>query len=82
MRGKLGLVFAGDLASLMFLIETALFVYPLVVLMSPRGRGNALAAVRRGQHVAGRHALPFQRLPDHPRPGRAAATSRRFRRSW
>ncbi|HPE78618.1 MAG TPA: Ni/Fe-hydrogenase cytochrome b subunit [Gammaproteobacteria bacterium] len=40
-RGKLGLVFAGDLASLMFLIETALFVYPLVVLMSPRGRGNA-----------------------------------------
>ena len=40
-RGKLGLVFAGDLASLMFLIETALFVYLLVVLMSPRGRGNA-----------------------------------------
>lgn len=40
-RGKLGLVFAGDLASLMFLIETALFVYPLVVLMSPSGRGNA-----------------------------------------
>lgn len=40
-RGKLGLVFAGDLASLMFLIETALFVYPLVVLMSPRGRENA-----------------------------------------
>ena len=39
-RGKLGLIFAGDLASLMFLIETALFVHPLVVLVSPRGRGN------------------------------------------
>ena len=39
-RGKLGLIFAGDLASLMFLIETALFVYPLVVLVSPRGREN------------------------------------------
>ena len=39
-RGKLGLIFAGDLASLMFLIETALFVHPLAVLVSPRGRGN------------------------------------------
>ena len=40
-RGKLGLIFAGDLGSLMFLIETALFVYPLVVLSSPRGRADA-----------------------------------------
>lgn len=39
-RGKLGLVFAGDLGSLMFIIETALFVYPLVVLLSPKGREN------------------------------------------
>ena len=39
-RGKLGLIFAGDLASLMFIIETALFVYPLVVLMSARARQN------------------------------------------
>ncbi|MEZ5588375.1 MAG: Ni/Fe-hydrogenase cytochrome b subunit [Sedimenticolaceae bacterium] len=39
-RGKSGLIFAGDLASLMFLIETALFVYPLVILVSPRGREN------------------------------------------
>lgn len=39
-RGKLGLVFAGDLGTLMFFIETALFAYPLIVLLSPRGRGN------------------------------------------
>ncbi len=39
-RGKLGLIFAGDLASLMFIIETALFVYPLAVLISPRARQN------------------------------------------
>lgn len=40
-RGKLGLIFAGDFASLMFIIETALFAYPLAVLLSPRGRENA-----------------------------------------
>lgn len=40
-RGKLGLIFAGDLASLMFVIETALFVYPIVVLMSPSARANS-----------------------------------------
>ncbi len=39
-NGKFGLIFAGDLASLMFIIETALFVYPLVVLLSPRAREN------------------------------------------
>ncbi|MGD8908745.1 MAG: Ni/Fe-hydrogenase cytochrome b subunit [Chromatiales bacterium] len=38
LRGKLGLIFAGDLASLMFLLETALFVFPLVVLSSARHR--------------------------------------------
>jgi Ni/Fe-hydrogenase subunit HybB-like protein len=38
LAGKLGLIFALDLGSLMFLIETALFVYPLVVLMSPARR--------------------------------------------
>ena len=38
MRGKLGLIFAGDLASLMFIIETALFVVPLVIIGSERGR--------------------------------------------
>ncbi|MGD8912360.1 MAG: Ni/Fe-hydrogenase cytochrome b subunit [Candidatus Thiodiazotropha sp.] len=39
-NGKLGLIFAGDLASLMFLLETALFVFPLVVLSSAKQRGH------------------------------------------
>ncbi|MCP4287659.1 MAG: Ni/Fe-hydrogenase cytochrome b subunit [Gammaproteobacteria bacterium] len=38
MQGKLGLIFAGDFASLMFILETALFIVPLVVLMSPERR--------------------------------------------
>lgn len=38
--GKLGLIFAFDFGSLMFLIETALFVYPVVVLMSPTRRAQ------------------------------------------
>ncbi|MEW8069741.1 MAG: Ni/Fe-hydrogenase cytochrome b subunit [Candidatus Thiodiazotropha sp.] len=38
LRGKLGLIFAGDLGSLMFLLETALFVFPLVVLSSAKYR--------------------------------------------
>jgi Ni/Fe-hydrogenase subunit HybB-like protein len=37
-QGKLGLIFAGDFASLMFLLETVLFVVPLVVLLSPERR--------------------------------------------
>lgn len=40
LRGKLGLIFAGDLASLMFLLETALFVFPLAVLLSPARRAS------------------------------------------
>lgn len=40
LRGKLGLVFAFDLGSVMFLIETALFVFPLAVLLSPARREN------------------------------------------
>jgi Ni/Fe-hydrogenase subunit HybB-like protein len=39
-NGKLGLVFAFDFSSLMFFIETALFVFPLVVLTSSEGRNN------------------------------------------
>ncbi len=39
-NGKLGLIFAGDLGSLMFIIETALFVFPLVVMLSPSAREN------------------------------------------
>lgn len=40
MAGKLGLIFTFDLGSLMFLIETALFIYPVVILMSPARRAN------------------------------------------
>ncbi len=40
LRGKLGLIFVGDLASLMFILETALFVFPLMVLSSARHRGH------------------------------------------
>jgi Ni/Fe-hydrogenase subunit HybB-like protein len=36
--GKLGLIFAGDLGSLMFLLETALFIFPLLVLSSAKCR--------------------------------------------
>ena len=35
LQGKLGLIFAGDFASFMFILETALFVVPLVILLSP-----------------------------------------------
>ncbi|MCU7917299.1 MAG: Ni/Fe-hydrogenase cytochrome b subunit [Candidatus Thiodiazotropha sp. (ex Epidulcina cf. delphinae)] len=44
LRGKLGLIFAGDLGSWMFLLETALFIFPLLVLLSPdrRQRGPYL----------------------------------------
>ncbi|MCU7932785.1 MAG: Ni/Fe-hydrogenase cytochrome b subunit [Candidatus Thiodiazotropha sp. (ex Codakia rugifera)] len=44
LRGKLGLIFAGDLGSWMFLLETILFVFPLFVLLSPslRQRGHYL----------------------------------------
>jgi len=44
LRGKLGLIFSGDFASLMFLLETALFIFPLAVLLSParRARGPYL----------------------------------------
>ena len=40
MTGKLGLVFAFDLGSLMFLLETAMFIYPVVILSSPTRRAN------------------------------------------
>jgi Ni/Fe-hydrogenase subunit HybB-like protein len=38
LRGKLGLIFAGDFNTLLFLVETALFVVPLVILASPKYR--------------------------------------------
>jgi Ni/Fe-hydrogenase subunit HybB-like protein len=40
-RGKLGLVFAFDFSSMMFWIETALFIYPLIVLTSKQNRQNS-----------------------------------------
>ncbi|MES9898343.1 MAG: Ni/Fe-hydrogenase cytochrome b subunit [Sedimenticola sp.] len=40
LQGKLGLIFAGDFASLMFLLELALFITPLVILLSPQRRNN------------------------------------------
>jgi Ni/Fe-hydrogenase subunit HybB-like protein len=39
-QGKLGLIFAGDFSSLMFIVEMALFILPLVILMSPTHRQN------------------------------------------
>ena len=48
-QGKLGLIFAGDFASLMFLLEMALFIVPIVILLSPtrsrRGSQLLIAAV-------------------------------------
>jgi len=48
-QGKLGLIFAGDFSSLMFILETVLFIAPAFVLMSPTQRLNGgsllLAAV-------------------------------------
>jgi Ni/Fe-hydrogenase subunit HybB-like protein len=40
-RGKLGYAFAGDFNSLMFIIETVLFVIPVVILSSEQKRRNA-----------------------------------------
>ncbi len=48
-QGRLGLIFAGDFASMMFILETALFVVPLYILLSPtrsrRGSQLLIAAV-------------------------------------
>lgn len=40
LRGKLGMAFAFDFASLMFWIETALFIVPLVILLKAQRRKN------------------------------------------
>ena len=39
-QGNLGQLFAGDRATLLFLVETVLFVIPVVILASPANRGN------------------------------------------
>ncbi len=43
-QGKLGLIFAGDFGSMMFVLETTLFIVPLVILLSPvrRAQGSKL----------------------------------------
>ena len=55
MQGKLGLIFAGDFASLLFIVETLLFIVPLVVLLSParRERGSQLLIAAVSLLVAG-----------------------------
>ncbi len=39
-HGKLGLIFAGDFSSLMFLLEMALFLLPVAILASPTQRAH------------------------------------------
>ncbi len=39
-QGNIGLLFAGDRATLLYLIETALFVIPVIILASPVNRRN------------------------------------------
>ncbi|MEE1544817.1 MAG: Ni/Fe-hydrogenase cytochrome b subunit, partial [Alphaproteobacteria bacterium] len=41
LHGKLNLIFVGDFLSLMFLIETALFVLPIAILFTAAGRRSA-----------------------------------------
>ncbi len=55
LAGKLGLIFAFDLGSVMFLIETALFIYPVVVLSSPvrRAQGRPLLYAAVSMMLAG-----------------------------
>lgn len=55
LAGKLGLIFAFDLGSIMFLLETALFVYPVVVLSSSaqRAKGRSLLFAALSMVLAG-----------------------------
>ncbi len=53
--GKLGLIFAGDFASMMFILETVLFAAPLFILLSPekRERGSNLLFAGMSMLLAG-----------------------------
>ncbi len=55
MQGKLALIFAGDFASLMFLLEMVLFVIPLLILLSSsrRSRGSQLLIAAVSMLMAG-----------------------------
>jgi Ni/Fe-hydrogenase subunit HybB-like protein len=55
--GKFGLIFALDLASLMFLLETVLFVYPMVILSSPARRANSVSLFYAALSMMGAGAL-------------------------
>ncbi|MFK5986583.1 MAG: Ni/Fe-hydrogenase cytochrome b subunit [Pseudomonadota bacterium] len=39
-QGKIGLIFAGDFGSVMFLLEMVLFIIPLYILISPKNRNR------------------------------------------
>lgn len=54
-QGRLGLIFAGDFASMMFILELALFVIPLIILLSParRARGSQLLIAAVSMLLAG-----------------------------
>ena len=54
-QGKLGLIFTGDFASLMFLLEMALFLVPLFILLSPtmRAQGGKLLIAAVSMLLAG-----------------------------
>ncbi len=54
-QGKLGLIFAGDFGSFMFLLETLLFIVPLVILLSPekRAQGSMLLVAGMSMLLAG-----------------------------
>ncbi|MCP4875813.1 MAG: Ni/Fe-hydrogenase cytochrome b subunit, partial [Gammaproteobacteria bacterium] len=55
MQGKLGLIFSFDFASLLFLLEMALFVIPVFILLSParRERGSQLLIAAVSMLMAG-----------------------------
>ncbi len=55
MQGKLGLIFSFDFASILFLLEMALFVIPVFILLSParRERGSQLLIAAMSMLMAG-----------------------------
>ncbi len=55
LQGKFGLIFSSGFASFMFLLETALFVVPLLILLSPakRERGSQLLIAAVAMLLAG-----------------------------
>ena len=54
-QGNFGLIFAGNFASLMFMLETILFIIPMVILLSPArsSRGSQLLIAAMSMLIAG-----------------------------